>query len=184
MFLHLSVSHSVWGGLCLSACWDTHTPGQTSPWTDTPYPVHAGIHTPLPSACWDRHGYCCRWYASYWNAFLLPPAMKLGQGYVFTGMCDSVHRGVSASVHAGIPPGSRHPPWEQTPPRSRHPHEQTPPRSIPPGSKPPHKQTPPGADTPLGADTPQEQTPPGIRHPPEQTPLEETPPGSKHPPWE
>ena len=28
---------------------------------------------------------------------LLPPATKLGQGYVFTGVCDSVHRGVSAS---------------------------------------------------------------------------------------
>ena len=47
--------------------------------------VHAGIHTspdrhppglntptPLPSACWDRHGYCRRRYASYWNAFLFP----------------------------------------------------------------------------------------------------------------
>ena len=32
----------------------------------------------------------------------LPPATKLGQGYIFTGLCDSVHRGgVSASVHAG-----------------------------------------------------------------------------------
>ena len=63
-----------------------HTPpGQTSlgrhppgrhPWADTPprqtplCQVHAGIHTPLPSACWDRHGYCCGRYASYWNAFL------------------------------------------------------------------------------------------------------------------
>ena len=81
---------------------------------------------------------------------LLPPATKLGQGYVFTGVCDSVHSGRSASVHAGIPPRSRHPPGadtpmgadlappEQTPhgirhpPRSRHPptplREQTPPR--------------------------------------------------------
>ena len=24
---------------------------------------------------------------------LLPPATKLGQGYIFTGVCDSVHRG-------------------------------------------------------------------------------------------
>ena len=39
----------------------------------------------------------------------LPPATKLGQGYVFTRVCDSVHRG-SASVHAGTPPT-----WEQTP---------------------------------------------------------------------
>ena len=35
---------------------------------------------------------------------LLPPATKLGQGYIFTGVCDSVHMGGSASVHAGIPP--------------------------------------------------------------------------------
>ena len=35
---------------------------------------------------------------------LLPPATKLGQGYIFTGVCDSVHGGGgSASVHAGIP---------------------------------------------------------------------------------
>ena len=58
------------------------------------------------------------------------PQRSCGQGYVFTRVCDSVNRGVSASVHAGIPPsadplGSRPPgadtPWEQTPtPRSRH----------------------------------------------------------------
>ena len=57
------------GGVCLSACWDTH------PQADTPLGRH-----PLPSACWDRpplahcmlgyipslhstswdrHGYCC-----------------------------------------------------------------------------------------------------------------------------
>ena len=37
-------------------------------------------------------------YESYWNAFLLlllPPATKLGQGYVFTHVCYSVYRGVS-----------------------------------------------------------------------------------------
>ena len=47
----------------------------------------------------------------------LPAATKLGQGNVFTGVCDSVHRrgGVSASVHAGM-----HPPREDTP-KSRHP---------------------------------------------------------------
>ena len=46
----------------------------------------------------------------YGNSTSLPPATKLGQGYVFKRVCDSVHRGwVSASVHAGI-----HPP-DQTP---------------------------------------------------------------------
>ena len=63
------------GGVCLSACWDTHPWADSLPsacWdTHPPCPVHAGIHTPLPSACWDRHGYCCGRYASYWNAFLL-----------------------------------------------------------------------------------------------------------------
>ena len=72
---------------------------------------------------------------------LLPPATKLGQGYVFTGVCSSVHRGGSASVHAGIPhPLSRRPtPPEQTPPGadppgSRHPWSRHP---LPPGSRPP-----------------------------------------------
>ena len=73
------------------------SPGRQPPgrhptsWADTPpCPVYAGIHrpaqcmhgythpaqcmlgyTPLPSACWHRHGYCWGRYASYWNAFLL-----------------------------------------------------------------------------------------------------------------
>ena len=55
----------------------------------------------------------------------------------------SVHRGGSASVHAGIPPLQEQPsalplgagtpaPQEQTPPRSRHPREQVPPRADTP----------------------------------------------------
>ena len=71
---------------------------------------------------------------------LLPPATKLGQGYVFTGVCDSVHRGgicLSACWNT-TPPGSRHPP-EQTPPWSRH---------------------------PLGTDTPQSRHPFQSKHPP------------------
>ena len=58
----------------------------------------------------------------------LPAATKLGQGNVFTGLCDSVHGG-SASVHAGIPP--------------------PPPRSRPPWSRPPlpRGETPPEADS-------------------------------------
>ena len=57
--------------------------------------------------------------------FLLPPAMKLGQGNSFTGVCDSVHRGVCLSAcwdqgplqdQAGTLPRTRQPP----PPRTRH----------------------------------------------------------------
>ena len=58
--------------------------------------------------------------------------MKLGQGYVFTGVCDSVHMGVCLSTcWDTTPPKDQAPTWEQTPP------EQTP-RSRPP----------PGVDTP------------------------------------
>ena len=52
---------------------------------------------------------------------LLPPATKLGQGYVFTRVCDSVHMGVSLA--GGLPHGMlaypplarRHPLARQTP---------------------------------------------------------------------
>ena len=56
---------------------------------------------------------------------LLPPATKLGEGYVFTGVCDSVHRGEGGLPRCllGYPP-----------PRADTPRKQTPP--------------PPGADTP------------------------------------
>ena len=70
----------------------------------------------------------------------LPAATKLGQGNVFTGVCDSVHRGESASVHAGMPtppsPGTRDPP----PRPGRPPRDQRPPPR--PGRHPPGKQTP------------------------------------------
>ena len=81
----------------------------------------------------------------------LPAATKLGQGNVFTGVCDSVHMGgVCLSAC-----------WDVTPPpRSRHPLEQTP---------------PPGADTPRSRHAPRTRppradTPHQSRHPPEQTP--------------
>ena len=60
--------HPPWPGILPR---QTPSPGRHPLVGDTPCPVHAGIHTPPPSACWgDRHGYCCGWYASYWNAFL------------------------------------------------------------------------------------------------------------------
>ena len=84
----------------------------------------------------------------------LPAATKLGQGNVFTGVCDSVHGGGcllwGVWSWGGIPActeADTHPPLgSDTPPWSRHsPGEQT----------PPWEQTlPRGADTPLGADPP------------------------------
>ena len=70
--------------------------------------VHPGIPPPPP----PHDGHCSGRYASFWNAFLLPPATKLGQGYLFTGVCDSVHRGVSGPGGPGRdPPGSL---WNNT----------------------------------------------------------------------
>ena len=87
----------------------------------------------------------------------LPAATKLGQGNVFTGVCDSVHRaGVCLSACWDTTPPEQTPLWSRHP-QSRHPREQT---------------HPPGADT-----APWEQTNPQSRHP-----LEQTPPGSRHPP--
>ena len=56
MFLHLSVSHSVhFTGGAMSATPPGRHPlrADTPPGQTPPCPVHAGIHTPLPSACWD-----------------------------------------------------------------------------------------------------------------------------------
>ena len=66
---------------------------------------------------------------------------------IFSQACLSTGggRGVSASVHAGIPPR------EQTPPGSRHPHPLPPGAEIPPEQTreqtphPPHPPTPPGS---------------------------------------
>ena len=98
----------------------------------------------------------------------LPAATKLGQGNVFTGVCDSVNRGGAC----WDPPKSRHPP-EQTPLQSRHP----PPKSRhPPGADTsPGRRHPPGSRHPARADTPQEQTPPRSRHP-----QRADPPQSRH----
>ena len=98
----------------------------------------------------------------------LPAATKSGQGNVFTGVCDSVHRGGGCLPQCMLgycrPPEQRPPPgpdplWEQTPPRA----------DIPPEWRPP------------GADTPPEQTPPRDQTPPEQTPPL---PLGQDPPWE
>ena len=66
------------------------------------------------------------------------PQRSCGQGYVFTRVCDSVNRGGSASVHAGIPT-----PLGADTPRSKHPPEQTPRKQTPPWEQTPPEQTPP-----------------------------------------
>ena len=97
--------------------------------------------------------------------------------------------GVSASVHAGIPPPSP----EQTPPQSRHPlGADTPRADTPPSRHPPRADTPwsrpPSADTPLEQTPrsrhPLEQTPPKSRHPQSRPPQEQTPPPQHRACWE
>ena len=69
----------------------------------------------------------------------LPPATKLGQGNVFTGVCDSVHKGGGVCLSACL-----FTPQEQTP--------SPPPRSRPPRSRPPWTRHPPRADPTPGAE--------------------------------
>ena len=69
---------------------------------------------------------------------LLPPATKLGQGYIFTGVCDSVH---GSGGQGGLPQCmlGYHPPRQGRPP--------------PPGKVDP----PPGKETPWARQTPPQQ---------------------------
>ena len=91
-----------------------HPPEQTPPGAGTPRSRHPQEQTPPPGADtppWSRHppadGYCCRWYASHWNAFLchlfLLPANEVCEGYVFTGVCLSTGGGVS--IQGGLSRG-------------------------------------------------------------------------------
>ena len=119
------------------------------------------VHILHPWSAWFKEA---KW--SHLCTFL-PPATKLGQGYVFTGVCHSVNRGwgclpqcmLGYTPRADMPPLSRHaPPWADMPPRSRH----APPRAdIPPGSR-----HPPGADMPPWSRPPQQMHPWNQVHPP------------------
>ena len=85
----------------------------------------------------------------------LPPATKLGQGNVFTGVYDSVHRGDRADT---------------LPPRTDTPRDQTP--SAPETPPPSGPDTPPRTKPPRSRHTPlQSRHPPGIRHPHPGQPL-------------
>ena len=87
---------------------------------------------------------------------ILPLSTKLGQGYIFTGVCDSVHRGIclSACWDTTPSPGTRHPPGAGTP-RDQ----------APPGPGTPQTRHPPGPGTPRTRHPP-DQAPPWTRHPP------------------
>ena len=60
--------------------------------------------------------YVCRPRRSCGKVMFLPPATKLGQGYVFTGVCDSVHGG---STWPGTPPGPGKPPGTRYTPQDQ-----------------------------------------------------------------
>ena len=81
-----------------------------------------------------------------WCRLFYLPQRSCDQGYVFTRVCDSVHRGgCLPQCMLGYPPPSR------PPPRSRHLPEQAPPKE----QAPPQEQAPPlGTGTPPGAGTP------------------------------
>ena len=94
---------------------------------------------------------------------LLPAATKLGQGNVFTGVCDSV-QGVCVS---GTSPQTRYtPPWDQVPPQDQ----------VPPGpGTPPDQVHPPRPGTPRL----RPGTPPGTRYSPRN---QVHPPGTRYTP--
>ena len=90
----------------------------------------------------------------YFDLSLLPPATKLGQGNIFTGICDSVHRGVLPQCMLGFQP----PPQDQagTPLRpGRHPLPGTRPGRHPPGTRqaPPRDQAAHPPDQSILGDT-------------------------------
>ena len=95
---------------------------------------------------------------------------------VFSQVCVILFTGgVSASVHAGIPPpGSRHPPRADTP-QSRHPLGADTPQAHTPRADTPHprEQTPWSRHTSLRS-----------RHPPGQTPPREQTPPQRRACWE
>ena len=169
-------------GVChgMSAQGDIYTPRGQNSW-------HTAVKT-LPF-----RNFICGWYFDGYlylsdptSHLYLPPTMKLGQGYIFTGMFDSVHRRVcvcvwrrgcvEADTHT---PRNQTPPWDQVhPPGTRHPRDQvySPRNQTPPWKQTPlhgtnctprTRYTPQEPDTPLGPGTPpRNQTPPRSRHPP------------------
>ena len=95
--------------------------------------VNEGLYEHV-NHCWSFVRNACNWKEKNISDFILnilarqklggiisslPPATKLGQGYIFTGVCDSVHRGFCLSTR-----------WDTTPRPGRHPPGT---RQAPPG---------------------------------------------------
>ena len=91
-----------------------------------------------------------------------------GQGYVFTAVCDSAHRGQRGLARRIPPawrtlPGMENPPGMENHPQTRHHHPRADPpgsreppqtRHPPPRSREPHPHPPPGMENPPGKQTP------------------------------
>ena len=89
-------------------------PGEFGVWSKEGGMVPEGVwYTLLPPVLTSSGSHQSRQYASSWNSFLLPSTTKLQQSNVFTPVCHSVRRGVSATPRPT--PSGRHPPG-QTPP--------------------------------------------------------------------
>ena len=82
VFLHMSVSHSVQRGVSASVHAGIHPSHADTPLGRHP-PAQCMLGYTVPSAYWDRHGYCCGRYASYWNAFLLVKNSRLIKSQVW-----------------------------------------------------------------------------------------------------
>ena len=110
-------------------------PKSRNPWADTP-----------PCADTPQSGR----YASYSNAFLLPPANKFAKVmFLHLSVSHSVHRG---STWAGTPPGRYTPLGKYTPDRYTPLAGTPPPRQVhPPDRYTPQQVHPPGQVHPLGA---------------------------------
>ena len=94
MFLHLSVSHSVWGVVSASVHAGIHTrQKQTPPGSRHPQEADTSweADTPLHSACWEIWATSGQ-YTSYWDAYLFILERSLDQStdfvYVTTATSD------------------------------------------------------------------------------------------------
>ena len=138
----------------------SRNPHQEASVVAVPVEVRQGqqVYLPLLNYFWrpsrrlDIYGIKPTRFILTWNFYR--PQRSCGQGNIFTPVCHSVHRGGSASKHAGIP---------------------TPPTSHPPDQAPLQTRPPPGADTPPS----RHPTPP---HPRPYTPRSRHPPRTIHPP--